>query len=81
MIVFNSNVATKSGGKIWFGDLDLTLSKDKLISLSTELGETVYVFSEHDMRFENESKTVDEIIKSTTDYYYEISTFINRIGT
>jgi hypothetical protein len=54
LVVFNSNVCTDEG-KIWFGDLDITLSYDSLSSLAKELGKTVYVLTEMDGRFENEA--------------------------
>lgn len=51
--IFNSNVVIAKG-KIWYGDIDLTLSEEKLANLAKELGETVYVLREMDGRFENE---------------------------
>ena len=51
--VFNANVCVESG-KIWYGDLDLTLDGEKLQQLADELGEKVYVLYEMDARFENE---------------------------
>lgn len=72
-VVFNSNIATKSHGKIWYGDVDLTLSEQLLIDLAKELGEPIYLFREMDMRFQNEGKTVDEIITSIATTYYVIS--------
>lgn len=53
--VFNANVCVESG-KIWYGDLDLTLDGDKLQGLANELGERVYVLYEMDARFENEER-------------------------
>lgn len=53
LVVFNSNVCTDEG-KIWFGDLDVTISYNTLSGLSKELGKTVYVLTEMDGRFENE---------------------------
>lgn len=53
--VFNGNVITEKLGKIWFGDLDLTIDGDSLKSLSVTLGEKIYVLREHDARFENEN--------------------------
>lgn len=52
--IFNANLCTKSSGKIWYGDLDLTLDKDKLAILAIELNEDVYVLRELDARFEKE---------------------------
>ena len=40
--VFNSNVCLETK-KIWWGDLDLTLSKDKLVELSKELNVVVKI--------------------------------------
>jgi hypothetical protein len=55
LIVFNSNVCTDEG-KIWYGDLDVTLSYDALSDLAKETDKTVYVLTEMDGRFENEEK-------------------------
>jgi hypothetical protein len=51
--IFNANVCTNEK-KIWWGDIDITVSKDELIALSQELKETIYVLYEMDGRFENE---------------------------
>jgi ABC-type molybdate transport system substrate-binding protein len=53
LVVFNSNVCTDEG-KVWYGDLDVTLSYDSLSDLAKETGKTVYVLTESDGRFENE---------------------------
>ncbi len=57
--VFNSNVVVieeKVGKKIWFGDIDITLSIEKLEQLAKKLETDVYVLREMDARFENEEK-------------------------
>jgi hypothetical protein len=54
IIVFNGNVCTKTD-KLWWGDLNVTLSRDKLQKLANELGEEVYVLSEQNARFEYEA--------------------------
>lgn len=51
--VFNANVVFKRG-KVWYGDLDLTLDEEKLVQLAKETGQTIYVLREMDARFENE---------------------------
>lgn len=56
VVVFNSNVCTKTHGKIWYGDLDITKSEAKLIELAKALGEDIYVLREMDGRFENEGE-------------------------
>jgi hypothetical protein len=51
--IFNANVCTDAG-KLWWGDIDLTLSKDALIQAAVAEGQTIYVLYEMDGRFENE---------------------------
>jgi len=53
--VFNANLCTKSAGKFWFGDIDLTADAEKLKALAAEKGENVYVLRERDARFMNEA--------------------------
>ena len=60
-IVFNANIFTKSSGKIWWGDLDLTLDEEKLKEISKEMGEPLYILREMDGRFENESLNFEEV--------------------
>lgn len=55
IVVFNSNVCTESG-KIWYGDIDVTLDEAKLKELAEAIGERIYVIYEMDGRFENEAK-------------------------
>ena len=52
-VIFNSNICTNEK-KIWWGDIDITLSKDELVALAQELKETIYVLYEMDGRFDNE---------------------------
>lgn len=54
IVVFNSNIVTEDGEKIWFGDIDITLDEQKLVDLSNELNKSIYVLKEMDGRFENE---------------------------
>ena len=58
--VFNANICTKSKGKIWFGDLDLTADKVDLQKMAAEQGEEIYVLREKDARFQNEAKPLFE---------------------
>jgi len=53
VVVFNANVCTKAG-KIWYGDLDVTVDWAKLQALALALGEKVYVLREADGRFDKE---------------------------
>lgn len=54
--VFNANLCTRTAGKIWFGDIDLTADADDLKRLATEKDEPIYVLREMDARFMNEGK-------------------------
>lgn len=59
LVIFNANVCTEEG-KIWYGDIDLTLSYKDLTNLSKELDQTIYVLRELDGRFENEKTPRNE---------------------
>jgi hypothetical protein len=48
--VFNANVCIAEG-KLWHGDLDLTLDEPKLAALAEQISEIVYVLYERDGRF------------------------------
>jgi hypothetical protein len=54
LVVFNSNVVTMEHGKIWYGDLDLTIDYKKLKEIAEELHVRLYVLYEMDGRFEYE---------------------------
>ena len=54
-VVWNANVCTKEHGKIWFGDIDLTVDEDKIKLLAQQLNTRVYILYEMDARFDNES--------------------------
>ncbi len=53
-VIFNANVCTKEDGKIWYGDLDLTIDEPKLKALAAELQKEIYVLYEKDGRFSDE---------------------------
>jgi hypothetical protein len=53
--VWNANICTKSRGKIWFGDLDLTDDDIGLCNLARHAGEHIYILREHDARFDTEN--------------------------
>jgi hypothetical protein len=58
LTVFNSNIVIGEDNpvKIWYGDIDITLSIDDVKKLAKELDTTVYVLREMDARFENEDR-------------------------
>ena len=59
VVVFNGNVCLEAG-KIWWGDIDITLDEAKLVALAKRLDQTVYVVYERDGRFGNESEPLLE---------------------
>lgn len=54
-IIFNANIVIESRGKVWYGDLDITIDGPKLSEVSKKLGENLYILYEMDARFENEN--------------------------
>jgi hypothetical protein len=57
LAMFNANIICKGEEayeKIWYGDLDLTLDCQKLISISSILEKEIFVLYEMDARFDNE---------------------------
>lgn len=61
-VVFNANIVI-DGKKTWYGDIDITLSKQKLIDLAIESKKTVYVLPEMAGRFDNEENPqIDQYI-------------------
>ena len=59
-VIFNSNIFSTSG-KLWWGDLNLTLDGEKIQAIADELGVCLFVLREMDGRFENESLTLEEM--------------------
>ena len=57
-VIFNANIVIGSRGKVWYGDLDLTLDTEKLQEIACALKETLYVLREMDARFENEDQNI-----------------------
>ena len=55
LVVFNGNIIIEKHGKIWFGDIDITLEREKLQAIANELNRDLYILREHDARFENEN--------------------------
>ena len=59
LVIFNSNVCA-GAEKVWWGDLDVTESKENLSSLALALNSNIYVLREMDGRFENEETPLIE---------------------
>jgi len=54
-VVLNGNICTKSHGKIWYGDIDITRDEEKLKAVSAALEDDLFILREMDARFENEA--------------------------
>ena len=63
VVFFNANLIDEKFGKIWYGDLDLTVDGRILINLAQNYGTTLYVLREMDGRFENDKLSTKELIK------------------
>lgn len=75
VVVFNANICTKGGVKIWYGDLDLTLDTAALLTLREEVGEDLCVLYEHDARFENEANPkLERAVAIVTEAEVELQT-------
>lgn len=55
LTVFNSNIVV-NGEKVWYGDIDLSISKNDLQSIAKQENVDIYVIYESDGRFENEEE-------------------------
>jgi hypothetical protein len=59
--IFNANIYTEEEGKVWYGDLDLTIDGDRLTEVATAAQQTLYVLREMDGRFGKENRTSAEL--------------------
>jgi len=62
LVIFNANVLTKTHGKIWHGDLDITIDFDKLKTIADILEEDLYILMEGDARFGYENQSLDILL-------------------
>lgn len=67
-VYFNANIFT-AAGKVWWGDIDLTVSGAILQGIADDTGETLYVLRELDGRFENEGRSGEEAAKYAVKTY------------
>ena len=62
-VYFNANIFVLGEGKIWFGDLDLTIDRQMLEDISTETGKKFYILRESDGRFSNDELSDQQILE------------------
>jgi len=63
LVVFNANIIIESKGKIWHGDLDVTLDYENLEKVAETLEEDLYILGEHDARWGNEDAPTKELME------------------
>lgn len=80
LVVFNANIILEDGGKIWFGDIDITNSGKTLMDMANGFGVDIYILHEMDARFENENNPKIEkfVIKFNQDNTYELSPYLKE---
>ena len=61
-VYFNANIFVLGEGKVWYGDLDITVDRDLLEDISRLCGKKLYILQEMDGRFENTDITDEQII-------------------
>ena len=61
VVVFNANIVTVEDGKVWYGDLDLTVDGPELKQVAEEAGKVFYVLREMDGRFGAENQPAAEL--------------------
>jgi hypothetical protein len=62
LVIFNANILTKTHGKVWYGDVNITLDFDNLKNIADQLGEDLYILMEGDARFGYENAPIDSLI-------------------
>jgi hypothetical protein len=63
LVCFNANIFVLGEGKVWFGDLDITLDEEKLKEVAGGLGKDLFILREMDGRFGNEDLPDSKIIE------------------
>ncbi len=63
VVHYNANIVTINDGKIWYGDLDLTMDGPILKAIARELGQTLFILKESDCFITGEGSTSIELIK------------------
>ena len=63
LIIFNANIIMPGYGKVWYGDLNLTLDWIILKSIADSINAPLYVLWEMDARFGEEMKSITDLIE------------------
>lgn len=69
VVLLNSCVFGEKSGKLWCGDVDLTVDYDSLVSISEKLNESLYVLHNSDTQAEGDEIANRAIAKIKTKKY------------
>lgn len=61
-VIFNSNLIVKEYGKIWHGDIDITVDGPNLKKIAKKIGTTIYILYEMHCRFETEKDSIQKLM-------------------
>jgi len=64
-VIFNSNLIIKEYGKLWWGDLDVTVDGPKLKKIAEQIGTTIYILYETHCRFDTEKDTIKKLMNQS----------------
>lgn len=77
LVMFNGNICINQGEptKVWYGDIDITKSRNQLREIAVEMNTDLYVLYEMDARFENEERPLikEFVYRANADGTEEIS--------
>ena len=62
-VYFNANIFILGEGKIWYGDIDLSLDLENLSEVAATIGKPLFILRESDGRFGREDLSDSEILK------------------
>jgi hypothetical protein len=63
LVIFNANIVTDPEGKVWHGDLDVTVDQLELEKIAKELKKDLYILYEMDCRFDTEKDKLKDLKK------------------
>ena len=69
LVVFDANIFTEARGKVWYGDLDLTLDGPVLQGVAIECKQSLYILSKNDGSLQHEIRPFAEVIMLAVRYY------------
>lgn len=61
IVMFNANIIVEPEGKIWYGDLNITLDILILHRIAKTIDRDLYILWEMDARFGNESQPIEQL--------------------